>query len=64
MPNFEKRHYNYSEWTKARFSEVVTVSGPGTLMLSRYQITIRQITDNSIDQKTAVESDVFAASLL
>jgi 2-iminobutanoate/2-iminopropanoate deaminase len=32
MPNFEKRHYNYSEWTKARFSEVVTVSGPGTLI--------------------------------
>jgi enamine deaminase RidA (YjgF/YER057c/UK114 family) len=30
MPNFEKRHFNYSEWTKARFSEVVTVSGPGT----------------------------------
>ena len=32
MPNFEKRHYNYSEWAKARFSEVVTVSGPGTLI--------------------------------
>ncbi len=32
MPEFEKRHYNYSEWTKARFSEVVTVSGPGTLI--------------------------------
>lgn len=32
MPNFEKRNYNYSEWTKARFSEVVTVSGPGTMI--------------------------------
>jgi 2-iminobutanoate/2-iminopropanoate deaminase len=32
MSNFEKRHYTYSEWTKERFSEVVTVSGPGTLI--------------------------------
>lgn len=32
MPNFEKRNYNYSEWTKERFSEVVTVSGPGMLI--------------------------------
>jgi 2-iminobutanoate/2-iminopropanoate deaminase len=32
MPNFEKHNYNYSEWTKGRFSEVVTVSGPGTLI--------------------------------
>ncbi|HZP32665.1 MAG TPA: RidA family protein [Candidatus Acidoferrales bacterium] len=32
MSQFEKRHYNYSEWTKERFSEVVTVSGPGTLI--------------------------------
>jgi enamine deaminase RidA (YjgF/YER057c/UK114 family) len=32
MSNFEKRHYSYSEWTKERFSEVVTVSGPGTLI--------------------------------
>jgi 2-iminobutanoate/2-iminopropanoate deaminase len=32
MPKLEKRHYNYSEWTKARFSEVVTVSGPGTMI--------------------------------
>ena len=28
MPNFEKQNYNYSEWTKGRFSEVVTVTGP------------------------------------
>ena len=26
---FEKKHYNYSEWTKGRFSEAVTVTGPG-----------------------------------
>src|SRR5215213_11804864 len=25
---FEKKHYNYSEWTKGRFSEAVTVTGP------------------------------------
>ena len=27
MPNFEKHNYNYSDWTKGRFSEVVTVPG-------------------------------------
>jgi 2-iminobutanoate/2-iminopropanoate deaminase len=32
MPDFEKRNYNYSEWTKQRFSEVVTVSDPGTFI--------------------------------
>jgi 2-iminobutanoate/2-iminopropanoate deaminase len=32
MPNFEKQNYNYSEWTKGRFSEVVTVSGPGRMI--------------------------------
>jgi enamine deaminase RidA (YjgF/YER057c/UK114 family) len=32
MPKFEKRNYNYSEWTKARFSEVVTISGPGRMI--------------------------------
>jgi len=32
MPNFEKRNYNYSEWTKGRFSEVVTISGPGKMI--------------------------------
>jgi len=28
-PTFEKKNYNYSEWTKGRFSEVVTVSFTG-----------------------------------
>ena len=32
MPKFEKHNYNYSEWTKGRFSEVVTVCGPGTMI--------------------------------
>ena len=32
MPTFEKKNYNYSEWTKRRFSEVVTVSGPGPMI--------------------------------
>src|SRR5665213_4617363 len=32
MPNFEKQNFNYSEWTKGRFSEVVTVSGPGKMI--------------------------------
>jgi len=31
-PTFEKRNYNYSEWTKGRFSEAVTVTGPGKLI--------------------------------
>ncbi len=26
---FEKKNYNYSDWTKGRFSEAVTVTGPG-----------------------------------
>lgn len=25
----ETKHFNYSEWTKGRFSEAVTVTGPG-----------------------------------
>ena len=29
---FEKKHYNYSEWTKGRFSEAVTVTGPGKMI--------------------------------
>jgi enamine deaminase RidA (YjgF/YER057c/UK114 family) len=29
---FEKKHYHHSEWTKGRFSEVVTVTGPGRLI--------------------------------
>lgn len=28
QPAFEKKHYNYAEWTKGRFSEAVTVVGP------------------------------------
>jgi len=32
MPDFEKQNYNYSEWTKGRFSEVVTVSGPSRMI--------------------------------
>lgn len=32
MPTFEKRNYNYSDWAKGRFSEVVTVSGPGKMI--------------------------------
>lgn len=26
---FEKKNYNYNEWTKGKFSEVVTVTHPG-----------------------------------
>jgi 2-iminobutanoate/2-iminopropanoate deaminase len=29
---FEKRHYNYGKWTRGRFSEAVTVTGPGKLI--------------------------------
>ncbi len=28
----EKKSYNYSEWTKGRFSEAVTVTGPGKMI--------------------------------
>lgn len=28
----ERHHYNYGEWTKGRFSEAVTVTGPGKLV--------------------------------
>jgi enamine deaminase RidA (YjgF/YER057c/UK114 family) len=28
-PALEKKNYTYSEWTKGRFSEAVTVTGPG-----------------------------------
>jgi 2-iminobutanoate/2-iminopropanoate deaminase len=31
-PAFEKRHYNYGRWTKGRFSEAVTVTGPGKII--------------------------------
>src|SRR5215469_1642844 len=27
--SFEKRNFNYNEWTKGKFSEVVTVTNPG-----------------------------------
>jgi 2-iminobutanoate/2-iminopropanoate deaminase len=29
---FEKKAYNYSEWAKGRFSEAVTVTGPGKMI--------------------------------
>lgn len=32
MTNFEKHNYNYSEWAKERFSDVVTVSGPAAFI--------------------------------
>ena len=28
----EKKHYNYGSWTKGRFSEAVTVTGPGKMI--------------------------------
>ena len=28
----EKKHFNYAEWTKGRFSEAVTVTGPGKMI--------------------------------
>jgi len=31
-PAFEKKHYNYGSWTKDRFSEAVTVTGPGKMI--------------------------------
>jgi 2-iminobutanoate/2-iminopropanoate deaminase len=31
-PQFEKKNYNYSEWAKGRFSEAVTVTGPGKMI--------------------------------
>src|SRR3977135_1010706 len=31
-PAFEKKHFNYSEWTKGRFSEAVTVTGPAKMI--------------------------------
>jgi enamine deaminase RidA (YjgF/YER057c/UK114 family) len=30
--SFEKKHYNYGEWTKGRFSEVVAVTGPSRML--------------------------------
>jgi 2-iminobutanoate/2-iminopropanoate deaminase len=31
-PALEKKNYNYSEWAKGRFSEAVTVTGPGKMI--------------------------------
>src|SRR5215475_6833280 len=31
-PTLEKKNYNYNEWTKGRFSEAVTVTGPGKMI--------------------------------
>jgi 2-iminobutanoate/2-iminopropanoate deaminase len=28
----ERQHHNYGQWTKGRFSEAVTVSGPGRMI--------------------------------
>jgi enamine deaminase RidA (YjgF/YER057c/UK114 family) len=28
----EKKHFNYGSWTKGRFSEAVTVTGPGKMI--------------------------------
>jgi enamine deaminase RidA (YjgF/YER057c/UK114 family) len=28
----EKKYFNYAEWTKGRFSEAVTVTGPGKMI--------------------------------
>lgn len=32
MNDFEKKHYHYGEWTKGRFSEAVTVTGPARMI--------------------------------
>jgi 2-iminobutanoate/2-iminopropanoate deaminase len=31
-PAFERKRYNYGSWTKGRFSEAVTVTGPGKMI--------------------------------
>ena len=31
-PGFEKKNFNYSEWTKGLFSEAVTVTGPAKMI--------------------------------
>jgi 2-iminobutanoate/2-iminopropanoate deaminase len=31
-PAFEKKNYNYAEWAKGRFSEVVTATGPAKMI--------------------------------
>ena len=30
--DFRKKHYNYGRWTKGRFSEAVTVTGPAKMI--------------------------------
>jgi 2-iminobutanoate/2-iminopropanoate deaminase len=30
--SFERKHHNYGRWTKGRFSEVVTVTGPAKMI--------------------------------
>ena len=30
--SFEKKNFNYAEWTKGRFSEVVTIANPGRII--------------------------------
>ena len=30
--SYEKRNYNYGQWTKGRFSEAVTVTGPAKML--------------------------------
>lgn len=32
MPEFGKKHFYHSEWTKGRFSDAVTLIGPGKLI--------------------------------
>ena len=32
MAEFDKKHFHHGEWTKGRFSEVVTLIGPGKLI--------------------------------
>lgn len=31
-PAFERKRYNYGQWTEGRFSEAVTVTGPGKMI--------------------------------
>jgi 2-iminobutanoate/2-iminopropanoate deaminase len=32
IKSFERKHYNYGRWTKGRFSEAVTVTGPAKMI--------------------------------
>ncbi|MFZ0262252.1 MAG: hypothetical protein WAL36_20075, partial [Pseudolabrys sp.] len=31
-PQFKKENFSYNEWTKGKFSEVVTVTNPGKII--------------------------------